>query len=205
MKTVYDAGRLLDADLTKLERDLAVSGFGALWARRACRPEELLPGSAAAGTAATMLARRGRAELDAAGAVVGVHGLTLRATRHRFLHRGQARHTWCAFDSVGIPAALAIDAVARTDCPSCQEPLTVVITEGVPERGRAVLWLPDPPTDDLMAQFCSCADLYCSTEHLRRRIDPAAIPGEITDLDAAAELGRQAWADVVGLRLGPGS
>ena len=147
----------------------------------------------------------GAAELDAAGAVVGVHGLTLRATRHRFLHRGQARHTWCAFDSVGIPAALAIDAVARTDCPSCQEPLTVVITEGVPERGRAVLWLPDPPTDDLMAQFCSCADLYCSTEHLRRRIDPAAIPGEITDLDAAAELGRQAWADVVGLRLGPGS
>jgi len=199
-----DVGRLLDAGLDEVEQALAVRGFGALWDRRACRPEELLPGVGAAGSAAVMLARRGRAELDDAGALVGIHGLTLRQTRHRFVHRGQARHTWCAFDSIGISAALSLDAEARTDCPGCLEPLTVVITNGEPDPGPAVLWLPAAPTDDLMAQFCSCADLYCSPEHLRERIDPAATRGEITDLGTAADLGRQAWADIAGFRKSPG-
>jgi hypothetical protein len=189
-----------------MEEALAVNGFGALWERRTCRPEEFLPGAAAAARrAAAALAGRGRAELDDAGALVGVHGLTLHPTRHQFIHRGQARHTWCAFDSIGIPAALTIDALARTDCPTCQQPLTVAIRQGEPEPGKAVLWLPAPPTDHLMAQFCSCADLYCSPDHLRQRIDPATTSGDITDLAATAELGRQTWADIIGLPLGFGS
>lgn len=200
-----DVGRLLGGGLDEVEQALAVRGFGALWDGRACRPEDLLPGVAAAGFAAIALAGRGRAELDDAGAVIGVHGLTRRPTRHRFLHRGQARHTWCAFDSIGIPAALSLDAVALTDCPACRQPLTVAISKGEPEPGPAVLWLPGAPPGDLMAQFCASADLYCSPDHLRERIDPAIAPGEITDLGEAAEFGRQAWADVVGLPLGLGS
>lgn len=48
-----------------------------------------------------------------------------------------------------------------------------------------------------MAEFCSRADLYCSMEHLRLRINPA-VPGEPTDLASAAALGRQTWEDVTG-------
>jgi hypothetical protein len=205
LDSVNEHGHLLDGGLDEVEQALAVTGFGALWEQRACPPEELLPDVAAARSAAVALARRGRAQLDDAGAVVGVHGLTLHPTRHQFLHRGQARHTWCAFDSIGIPAALTLDALARTDCPTCQQPLTVAIRDGQPEPGNAVLWLPAPPTDDLMAQFCSSADLYCSPDHLRQRIDAATTPGEIADLGAAAELGRQAWADIIGVPLGLGS
>jgi hypothetical protein len=200
-----ELGNLLAEGLDDVDRALAVTGFAALWDHKARRPEDLVPGVGGVGGAAVSLAGRGRAEVDGDGAIVGIHGLTLRPTRHHFVHRGHAHRTWCAFDSIGIPAALSLDAVAHTDCPSCQRPLTVLIREGVPESSPAVLWLPGQPSDNLMAQFCSCADLYCSLEHLRQRIDPAATPGAPTDLAAAADLGRQTWADVTGLPLGRGS
>ena len=53
-----------------------------------------------------------------------------------------------------------------------------------------VLWLPGGAVDDLIADFCSAADLYCSIDHLRSRIDVAATAGEAVDL-AAAELGNE--------------
>src|SRR5581483_5403579 len=90
-------------------RELAVAGFAALWHGRAVSPEALLPGRAGeAGRVLAELVGQGRAEVDGAGRVVGVHGLTLRPTRHRFVHRGRPHFTWCAFDAVGIPAALSL-------------------------------------------------------------------------------------------------
>lgn len=63
------------------------------------------------------LAERARCEIEDRR-LVGIHGLTLRTTRHHFVHHARTHQTWCAFDSIGIPAALAIDAVAHTDCPT---------------------------------------------------------------------------------------
>ena len=95
---------------------LATAGFAALWRGRPMRSEEIHTDLA---IAAAALARQGRAEVDDHGSIVGIHGLTLRSTRHRFEIDGLARHTWCAFDAVGIPAALGLDAVAHSDCPAC--------------------------------------------------------------------------------------
>src|SRR5437868_1820615 len=91
---------------------------------RAARPEELLRGRGArARRAAIELAERGGAHLDHDGRLVGVHGLTLRPARHSFAHTGRTHWTWCAFNSVGIPAALGIDAEVRTTCPACHQAL----------------------------------------------------------------------------------
>lgn len=191
------AGGLLGEGLDEVGRALGVAGFAALWEQQARRPEELIPEDGTrARDAAGSLARRGRAEVDDVGRLIGIHGLTLRPTRHRFVHHGRARHTWCAFDSIGIPAAVGLDADGHTGCPSCRRPLHVHFDRGVPEPGEMVLWLPDPPALDLMAEFCAGADLYCSMEHLRLRIDPAASPGRPVDLATAATLGRDGWADV---------
>jgi alkylmercury lyase len=147
---------------------------------------------------ATLVAQ-GRAEVDEAGRVVGIHGLTLRHTRHRFDVAGRPHNTWCAFDSVGIPAALGLDAVARTDCPTCGAKLTVEIVAGIPSGGDAVLWLPRPPAANLLAEFCASADLFCNADHLHDRIHTGRVPGRICGLAAAAALGRTTWADVADL------
>jgi alkylmercury lyase len=188
---------LLRAGLSEVAAGLATAGFAALWHGRSLTPGELLPANVEqAVDGAAMLVAQGRAELNEAGCVVGIHGLTLRSTRHRFDVAGRPRNTWCAFNSVGIPAALRLDAVARTDCPTCGAGVTVELVAGIPSGSDAVLWLPPPPAANLLAEFCSSADLFCNMDHLHDRIHAGRVAGRVCDLAAAAALGRTTWADV---------
>jgi hypothetical protein len=86
-------------------------------------------------------------ELDDDRRLVGIHGVTLRPTRHRFMHDGRNQHTLCAYDSIGIPAALRLDATAHTNCPSCGASLAVDIGDrgapcGRPHHHSAMAELP---------------------------------------------------------------
>lgn len=190
---------ILRADLDEIALRLATAGFAALWRGHALGPAELFADDPdAAAEAVIAMADRGRAEVDSRGRLIGIHGLTLRATRHSFEHRGTRRHTWCAFDSVGIPAALGFDATARTDCLACGAPLTVEVRHGRVDADGSVLWLPTPEnTSHLMNDFCAAADLYCSPEHLQQRLDPETALGRATALREAVALGCETWADVV--------
>jgi hypothetical protein len=198
---------LLGADLGDAAVELAIAGFAALWHGRARDPEELLPARRhLAMQTARDLARLGRAELDGDGRLVGVHGLTLRRTRHSFEHDGRVHHTWCAFDSVGIPAALGLDATAATDCPTCVAPIVVEVRGGRVDGDGEVLWLPTPQaTSHLMNEFCASADLYCTIEHLEERVGVDSGSGRAVTLADAAALGAETWSDVVGLNLTDGS
>lgn len=192
---------LLRADLSDAALEVGAAGFAALWHGRMPETGELLPGrSDLAAKVLAELAASGRAEADAAGRLVGVHGLTLRDTGHRFVHAGRTHRTWCAFDSVGIPAALSLDATAHTDCPTCGRSLSVEVRDGEARDDLLVLWLPTPDDrSNLINDFCATADLYCSEEHLRQRIEPGRASGRIADLAAALALGREIWADVAGV------
>lgn len=198
-------GDLLRADLGDAALGLAIAGFAALWHGRACDPEQLLPDRRElAAQTASGLARLGRAELDGDGRLVGIHGLTLRRTRHAFEHDGRVHHTWCGFDCVGIPAALGLDATASTDCPTCGALLLIDVRSGRVDDGDVVVWLPTPGvTSHLMNEFCASADLYCTTEHLEVRIDVERVIGRTVTLADAAALGVDTWADVVGVDLTP--
>ena len=181
-------------------REFAVAGFAALWQGRAVSPEALLPGRVEeAGRVLAELVEQGRAEVDDAGRVVGVHGLTLRPTRHRFVHRGRPHYTWCAFDAVGIPAALALDADVHTTCPACDRVIRFPVVAGRPEASDAALWLPAPAVRHLLTEFCAAADLYCSVAHLQQRIAAGRPSGEILDLASAVARGRSGWVDVADL------
>lgn len=195
----WDLGdHFLTSELSAVAIELAVAGFDALRDGHEVEPTNLLAAPPAVVTEAVeALVARGRCEIDDHGQLVGIHGLTLRSTRHAFAHGGRVRHTWCAFDSIGIPAALGIDAIAHTDCRSCHQRLQVQVSAaGAQSVGEPVLWLPAPTGDHLMNGFCADADLYCSTRHLRRRIDPDRTPGQVTDLATAASKGTMTWADV---------
>jgi hypothetical protein len=192
---------LLTGDLSDLALVLAAAGFAAVWEGTAMDPAALLADhDGDMKGLVSGLVQRGRCEIDGEGRLVGIHGLTLRPTRHWFVHSGVTRHTWCAFDAIGIPAALALDAIAHTDCRACRRALEVVIVGGEPHRAdEVVLWLPAPDVDHLIDGFCATADLYCSSAHLNSSVDVSATPGEVVDLGAAAAKGRAAWADVASI------
>ena len=138
----------------------------------------------------------GRIELDAAGSVVGSLGLTLSTTKHILELEGTKLHTWCALDALGIPVAWAASGRVITNCAWCGRTLTVAIESGVPEENdQMVLWLPGGPCDeDLRAQFCSVANLFCGPDHLEQWHKKAGHPlGRAMSVLAAADLGRQWW------------
>jgi alkylmercury lyase len=186
---------VLGDGLSAVGLELARAGFSAVWHGEARRPSELVDGDPhlVAETVAELV-RRGRCQVDNEGRLVGVHGVTLLPTRHRIIHGGGERHTWCAFDAVGIPAALDIDARAVTTCLTCGDDITIDITRGAADDADVRLWLPPLGGEHLMESFCAAADLYCSLQHLEHQHGDAA--GEVLDLGAVLELGRETWADV---------
>lgn len=192
-------GSMLETGLDAAAVELATRGFVALWHGRNPIAEELLPGRPElVGGVLNKLVQLGRAEVDAGGALVGVHGLTLHTNRHHFEHAGLRHHTWCAFDAVGIPAALSLDALSTTDCPTCRRRLTVRVSSGAAIDGDGIaLWLPAPDrSSHLRNDFCANADLYCSREHLHERVDTESTPGRVATVEEALVAGCATWADV---------
>lgn len=130
-------------------------------------------------------------------AVVGAEGLTVRATAHALILDGEALHTWCAFDTIGIPAALGVDAVARTSCPSCGAPIELVLEGGQPPESTAVGWWPLETSGPVNESFCPTANLFCDRSHLDSwRASPVGgtRAGEALPLTALAARGRAMWA-----------
>ena len=190
----------LSAEVAETVRRIGVAGFHALWEGRTPTLDELAGGDGAArDEAVAHLQAGGRIEVSADGQVLAVHGLSRRTTRHRIEHLGGSVNTWCALDAIGIPAALGIDARARTTCPTCGGELVVALVDGQPvSLPAAVLWYPETtgPWEHLVDQFCSGANLFCSLAHLEEQIGSSTAAGTVMTIEQVAEIGREAWADV---------
>jgi alkylmercury lyase len=150
----------------------------------------------AASDAVELVVSVGMAEVED-GTIVGMDGLTTRRTRHGLILDGIELWTWCAYDIVGIAAAIGAPAVGRTQCGACGRPIEVVIREGQPE-GTAVGWLPDESCSNVLAEFCPSALLFCSRAHLDEwRAGREPTSGAALDIEALADRGRSFWHQLV--------
>jgi hypothetical protein len=184
------SGGLLTGDAGE-SAALGRDGFLALWRGERPRAADLSD----ADTIAALIAA-GRLELDDDGRITGIHGLTIRPTRHRIDHQTGSINTWCALDAIGIPAALGIDATATTHCPTCETELTIQIRSGdADDTSTRRLWLPSAACDHLVDDFCRHANLYCTDEHLRAAVT-AGTPGQVLTVGECAELGRAVGSDL---------
>lgn len=144
-----------------------------------------------------LLIAYGGTVVDDHGRLLGIAGLSLAPSRHRLVLGGVDLHTWCAYDAVGIPAALGEDATVATGCGHCGNPIELAIQRGrPPKRSGAIGWMPAGPCGNTLQEFCPSANLFCDRDHLeawRRQADDP--PGTPETLPKLASLGRQAWAD----------
>jgi alkylmercury lyase len=125
-------------------------------------------------------------------------GLTTRTTQHGITLDGVKLWTWCAYDIVGIAAALEIDAHGSTQCGGCGLPIGVEIRGGKPDQDTVVGWLPTDVCSDVMAEFCPSALFFCSIEHLEDwRSTSDHRDGEALDLPTLADRGREEWSQLV--------
>jgi predicted transcriptional regulator len=141
------------------------------------------------------LSGAGWLDLDDAGRVTGAAGLSLATGPHGLTIDETPFRTWCAYDSLGIAAALQTDARVETTCAVCQAPIDLRFQGGVPERvGPERLWLADGGAD-LRGSFCTPTVLLCGDEHAVAWAEAQGGQGRLLDLTEAARRGGTDWAE----------
>ena len=150
--------------------------------------------AAAASAAVTTLAQAGWLDLDDSGRVVGAAGLSLATGPHHLTLGAGPFRTWCAYDSLGIAAALAADAQVETTCGQCGASINLAFRSGVPERtGPERLWLAEAGAD-LRGSFCTPTVLLCGEAHGAAWAETQGGRGRLVDLAEGARLGGIDWA-----------
>lgn len=148
----------------------------------------------AAGGAVTTLAQAGWLDLDGAGRVIGAAGLSLVTGPHSLTLGAASFRTWCAYDALGIAAALSADGHAETTCGHCQAPISLAFLRGTPDRaGPERLWLAEGGSD-LRGSFCTPTVLLCGEEHGLGWAEAQGGHGQLLDLVEGARRGGADWA-----------
>jgi alkylmercury lyase len=144
------------------------------------------------------------AEYDPGGNIVGIAGLSLNEHPHRLSVDGRGMSTWCALDTLFLPALLGRAAAVESYSPVTREPIRLRVS---PERveqaspAGAVLSMVTVGQDRramtsvqaLWSAFCCHVHFFASREEAERwaadRDDIAVL-----SIEEGFELGRRLWA-----------
>ncbi len=113
-------------------------------------------------------------ERDEAGQVVAFSGLTLRPTAHGFRVGTRRLHTWCAWDTLFLPALIGSSIAVGSTCPATAEAITLAATPNDVQRvqpASAVLSIRHPDdgfSADTRASFCRHAHFLASEDAFAR-------------------------------------
>ncbi len=146
-------------------------------------------------------------ERDADDSIVGIMGLSLNDHPHRFNVNGTRMSTWCAEDTLFLPAMLKQTATVESESPLTKEKIRLTVSlEGVEESSPAgavvSIVVIDPDKADMSSApaiwgtFCHHIFFFASREEGeqwaagRDNID-------ILSLDEGFELGKQLWSKVL--------
>ena len=129
---------------------------------------------------------------------------------------GRTYWTRCAFDAIGIPAAIGLDGTIRTSEPETGSPIEIAFDRGQPALSSAVLLLPAMGSDscaNVIDDGCSLANLFTTEARARdghgratRGPDPRSAGGHrprSRHLATVAACGR--WGASPGPAAGPSS
>jgi alkylmercury lyase len=147
--------------------------------------------------AEAVIARWPNVDYDDDGSVVAFSGLSLTPTAHRFAVGGRQLYTWCAWDTLFLPAMLGQPADVRSTCPVTGGDIRLTVEpDGVRRVDPQPLWISFPPaattsTADITGTFCCHVHFLATTaaaEHWLSRHPE----GTVLAIDDAYELGRKA-------------
>jgi hypothetical protein len=117
-----------------------------------------------AGTVEQVLGRleqAGRTRRNSAGAVTGSLGLSAEPTAHELIIDGARRWTWCAYDAVGILAALGASGQVRSRSPHTGTPIELAFDQGRPAAdSRVVVFLARGPCVSVVEDWCPLVNFF---------------------------------------------
>lgn len=141
------------------------------------------------------LAQAGWLDLDEHGRVNGGAGLTLAGEPHGLRVGDASFRTWCAYDALGIPAALGASGEIETACGRCGTPIGLTLRDGAPAcQGPEQMWLAEGDGADLRGSFYTPTVLLCGDEHGAEWAEAQGGRGQLLELAEAARRGAVDWA-----------
>ena len=130
-------------------------------------------------------------EYDGSGRIIG-QGLTLRSTPHRFEVNGEQLYTWCALDTLILPAVLGTPARIESAYGATGIPVRVSVdATGVTsvEPATAVVSLVNPEDmSSVRSAFCNQVHFFASQEEAKPWLDSHP-GGSVIPVDEAYRLG----------------
>jgi alkylmercury lyase len=140
--------------------------------------------------------------LDRQGRVVAFAGLSVTPTAHRFQVAGRQLYTWCAWDTLFLPALLGQEARVESTCPVTGTEVRLTVgPDDVQAAERASLQVSFPApastdTSDIIASFC-CHVHFLAGRGAADRWLADNPDGLALSLEDAVELGRLATQQLV--------
>jgi alkylmercury lyase len=144
---------------------------------------------------AAVLDRWPNVHRDDHGRIVAFAGLSLTPTRHAFDVAGRRLYTWCAWDTLFLPALIGREARVRSHCPVTGTEVRLSVgPAGVDEAepARLLVSFPAPKTAvnaDITASFCRHVHFLAGREAAETWL-AGNQGGLVLSLDDAVELGR---------------
>jgi len=131
--------------------------------------------------------------------IVGFLGLTLNTTAHSFRVGDRQLYTWCAWDTLFLPALLDETARVRAKCAVKGTDVELVVSlRGIESAHPKELQVTVPllaavDTDNVTSSFC-CHVVFLANAEAARTWEAAHPGGTVLDLATAYQLGRHAIA-----------
>lgn len=143
--------------------------------------------------------RRGRAEFDDEGRLIGVAGLSLTPSRHALVIDGKTRWTWCALDAVGILGALQATGTVRSSDPQTGESIEILFRAGRPTPDAHLFILGGFSQGNVRADWCPQVNFFTDREAAQQWVTANGLEGDIVTVAEVADEAAAMWSPVVDL------
>jgi Alkylmercury lyase len=136
----------------------------------------------------------GRIRQNEAGQVIGSAGLSVALAAHELWLGPRRFWTWCAYDVVGIVAALEADARSISPSPASGATIQLQFVGGHPPASPVALFFPDDRGSiRTVNDWCVNANFFENREAAQSWSTQRKIPGEVIDLAEARRRGLENW------------
>ena len=139
----------------------------------------------------------GRSKRDRNGSLTGIAGLSIEPTSHAIQLDGRDLWTWCAFDAVGILAALEATATIHSKTPTSTSPLDIRFVKGISETEVVLFILEGFDPRSSLETWCPSVNFFPTTESAEQWVRENGMSGDIIPIDQITGNAARVWKPVV--------
>lgn len=144
--------------------------------------------------ALTTLEDEGRLRRDPVGHIIGSAGLSLDPTRHQIQIDDAKWWTWCAFDALGILAALGRGGRVTSVCAQSGAPLQLHFAGSTPASTSIVIFVADEgAAGSLIDDWCPRNNFFRSEDIARQWVASRRFAGQVLSVEDGAALAVERW------------